>query len=98
MHFLQHMREILYYYLISQTLHTLNLYIASTITVAQLQAGIMIWHSPQYITMVTLNTSTYALVSSLYGGIQVINLASPDVSVFSNNTNNPSRMQKQVIV
>ena len=44
--------------------------------------------SPQYITMVTLNTSTYALVSSLYGGIQVINLASPDVSVFSNNTNN----------
>ena len=46
--------------------------------------------SPQYITMVTLNTSTYALVSSLYGGIQVINLASPDVSVFSNNTNNAS--------
>ena len=40
--------------------------------------------------MVTLNTSTYALVSSLYGGIQVINLASPDVSVFSNNTNNAS--------
>ena len=39
--------------------------------------------------MVTLNTSTYALVSSLSGG-KVINLASPDVSVFSNNTNNAS--------
>ena len=38
----------------------------------------------------TLNTSTYALVSSDFDGIQVINLASPDVSVFSNNTNNPS--------
>ena len=44
----------------------------------------------QYITTVTLNTSTYALVSSDFDGIQVINLASPDVSVFSNNTNNPS--------
>ena len=90
MHFLQHMREILYYYLISQTLHTLtfvhrlNDYGTSTVDR---------YHdldSPQYITMVTLNTSTYALVSSLYGGIQVINLASPDVSVFSNNTNNAS--------
>ena len=62
--------------------HRLNEYPASTVDQ---------YHdldSPQYITMVTLNTSTYALVSSLYGGIQVINLASPDVSVFSNNTNN----------
>ena len=63
MHFLQHMREILYYYLISQTLtdvHRLNEYSTSTVDR---------YHdldSPQYITMVTLNTSTYALVSSLF--------------------------------
>ena len=45
----------------------------------------------QYIITVTLNTSTYALVSAIYDdGIQVINLISPDVSVFSNNTNNAS--------
>ena len=65
-----------------QFVHRLNEYGTST-------AGM--YHdldSPQYITMVTLNTSTYALVSSFYGGIQVINLASPDVSVFSNNINN----------
>ena len=67
-----------------QFVHRLNEYGSST-------AGL--YHDldiPEYITMVTLNTSTYALVSSLSGGIQVINLASPDVSVFSNNTNNAS--------
>ena len=64
------------------------MYIASTNTLASTVDRYHDLDSPQYITMVTLNTSTYALVSSLYGGIQVINLASPDVSVFSNNTNN----------
>ena len=45
----------------------------------------------QHIITVTLNTSTYALVSAIYDdGIQVIDLTSPVASVNSNNINNPS--------
>ena len=43
----------------------------------------------QYITSDILKHA-YATFKRDFDGIQVINLASPDVSVFSNNTNNPS--------